>query len=212
MEPFVVSMIGIFLSAIGSFILAITEVHRRKLAAVIFIGALISILGSHLQEKESENLITGGDSYCYVTVQAGDGGEGWMTNPVVWCKGKNPAYDVSVRLYDPDAFTENMSQEEFLSKGFDLDVGTVWPNGFKPFGGTRTINFVENDRKILKAHITTRNNFFIEELILKKINNHWLRAVKLYKARAGGLKGEFLYDWADQDFPRDSNGQILWVD
>ena len=212
MEPYVISLIGAFLAALGSFFVAITEKYRRSLALAIFVGALASIWGSHLQGKESEYLITGGDSYCYVTVQAGGGGEGWMSNPIVWCKGEYPAYDVSGWLYDPEMLKEKVSQEDLLNKGFQFDVGTIFPNGQKMLGGTRKVNFVEDDRKVLRAYIMTRNSYFVEDLLFKRIEHDWLRAIRLYKAKPNGLRDKLIDEWAEPDFPRDSDGKILWTD
>jgi hypothetical protein len=208
-----ISIVGAFISAIASLFIAFTEKNKRLLALIIFVGAFVSIWGGASQSKETEDLITGGKSFCYVTVSAGDGGEGWMTNPVVKCEGDLPAYDVSVLLYDPDSFNpEGMSQEEFLENNFQFDVGTIWPNGYKIFGGTRKVKFTDKSMKKLEASVTTRNSFFQEKLLFKKTNDVWTLAVRLYRTdlkNPTGL-GELVLEWAQPNFPRDNQNKIAW--
>jgi len=203
-------LIGALLSAVGSSIVLCTQEKHKLYAAIILFGAILSIVGNFVKGNESASLITGGDSFCYVLVQAGDGGDGWISNPNVKCEGKFPAYDVSVLLYDPDTFGDDMSQEDFLNNSLQLEVGTVWPNGFKMFGESRKARFTRKDIKFLQAHITTRNRLLVEDLLFKKISNNWLRAIRLYEGKPNGVKGNLVHEWADQDFPRDQNGKILW--
>ncbi|MFH1444614.1 MAG: hypothetical protein ABIG34_04490 [Candidatus Peregrinibacteria bacterium] len=212
LQPHYIAFFGAFLAAIGSFFIAQEKnKHRFLTALVIFIGAILSAIGTYMQENEVKSVITGGDSYCYLSVDAGGGEGGWISNPMIACKGEYPMYDVSVRFYDPDDFSDlqpGISMEEFTKNDiFSRDFGNfgIGETG-KGFSLTRQIDLEGRERKILKAVIHARNGFFTEEFLIKKVGNRWLRAWRLYK----GYSSELIDEWSEPDFPKNSDGKILW--
>lgn len=195
---------------------------------IIFLGAILVVLGStiaavggYIQQKqqidferttrtqleETIKSVIGGDSYCYVSLEAGFG---WISNLTISCNGDYPMYDVFIRLYDPDDFTEmqpRMNMEDFLKKDiFSADVGNIGVGSAKTFPMKRQVDMNGRDRKVFRAEIHARNGFFQEDFILKQVGNHWLRALRVFK----GFSNDLVHEWADQNFPRDNEGNILW--
>lgn len=192
-------------------------------AGLVVLGSAIAAWGGYLQNKqqidferttrtqleETIKSVIGGDSYCYVSLQAGFG---WISNLTISCNGDYPMYDVSIKFYDPDDFSEvqpGISMEEFLKKDiFSADVGNIGVGSAKAFPMTRQVNMEGRDRKVFRAEIHARNGFFQEDFLVKKVGDHWLRALRVFK----GFSNNLVHEWADQDFPRDGNGNILWND
>jgi len=167
---------------------------------------------TRLQLQDTIQSIIGGNSFCYLNLQVGGGEGGWISDPTIICNGKYPMYDVAVRLYDPDDFAvvqPGLSMQEFLAKDlFSTEVGNMGVGQARPFPLTRKINLRDVNQKVLRAQISARNGFFSEDILLKKVGEHWLRAIRIFK----GFSSDQIHEWADQEFPRDANGKVQWAD
>ena len=203
MEPGNLILIGAILVAIGGVLAGIGGWCQQK-EQITFEKATNS------QLENTINSITGGDSYCYIQLQVGGGEGGWISNPFLVCEGDHSMYDVSFRLYDPDDFNDvepGLSMEEFFKKDiFSAEAGNLGVGRAKPFLLTRRLDLTGVDRKILRADISARNGFFSEELLLKKVDDRWLRAMRLYR----GNSSDLIREWAEPDFPKDTNDKIVW--
>lgn len=56
-----------------------------------------------------------------------------------------------------------------------------------------------------KFIISSRNNYFIELLSMRKVNNEWRQAWRLY---SGSESSKAIKQQFDPDFPRDKTGKI----
>ena len=196
-------------------------------AGLVVLGSAIAAFGGYRQHKqqidferttriqleETIGSVMGGDSYCYVNLQVGGGGEKgwWMADPSVDCSGNYSMYDVSVRLYDPDVYANlehSLSLQEIQERDIFLSVGNIRSGASVTIPQTHPLDLRERDKKVLRADISARNGFFKEEFLLRKVGDHWLRALRVFK----GFSNDLIYEWADQDFPRDNNGKLLWND
>lgn len=200
-----------------------------------FAGGIIVVLGGlwsgieqsktaeELQKKTQEvaeltrkaaDSITGGDSFCYVTLLFLDRTKGIATVDLA-SKGKYPLYDVSVKiadlqknrqLQDQMSLKDQISLKELFEilQGNVIKVGNLRP-GSSFFLGTIKI---EPPGKDYYFYMTARNGFFRQPYLIRFTGKKWTIATKVIKDIVGKPEQfEELYKRVDKDFPLD---QLKW--
>ena len=157
--------------------------------------------------KKSANLITGGDSYCFLGVSdlttMGD-------HPLRLAvhRGKYPLYDVQVRIADFDKFAAfdksgRHSYDDFMKTSEVLKIGNLSPGQFLTLGQWN-LKDAGNIKKY-NVFIMAKNGNVDQNIFLKKINGHWKLATRVFKQ--ANHKRKILYEEID---PALSKKDIGW--
>lgn len=127
--------------------------------------------------REIANLVTGGDSFCYVSIA--------NLNPstnrgilVVVHKGDYPIFDLSIRMLDLQKFGE---LEEYTLASMN-QAATILPIGTLPKENVVTVGEFDlgsSPERDFNIFFTTRNSHFTQSLRLRKIDDKWLKATKV---------------------------------
>ncbi|GEM_PF-4922512 len=130
---------------VGAFIVLVGELLERRerdgkpkqakyLPIVIFVGAIIALSGSFFaginQERENRkiyNVITGGDSFCYVMLTIGSQEPNSLL-ALVLNQGSFPVYDVSLDIVDLNKSVNPSSFEEVIKNRTEISVGNLAPS------------------------------------------------------------------------------------
>lgn len=119
-------------------------------------------------------------------------------------------YDVTVRVYDPEEYSDlehRLSLQDIYAKSIILSVGNIGAESAAVTTGTYKVNLEGKTSKRLMADIHARNGSFREEIFFRQIKDgSWKRAIRVYKA----FTTDLLHEWAEPEFPRESNGKIIW--
>ncbi|MBI2986121.1 MAG: hypothetical protein HYY45_05055 [Deltaproteobacteria bacterium] len=184
-------------------------------ALVVLIGVVISAFGAYLvQQRESqvqEQLrfsVTGGDGFPYLDVSI-IGEKPPRATLMVHNGGRFPLYDVDVRMAE---LSKQASEERDLSiygmeeANLQSHVGTLPP------GGARIIDRwglpEQEDRHDYNVFISARNRFVIENIRLRRIENRWRSAIRVFQDVGG--KRSILLERIDKEFPRSETGEVRW--
>src|SRR5215469_5956840 len=140
------------------------------------VGACLSGVAGILLSNEGADLITGGDSFCYVVNMRE------VSNPpfpvMVIKRGEHPLYDVTFRVM-------------ILNKqGMFSEIGTIQSLGNFPIGnGREIIPFslpANGDYASFNVFFVARNGPWVEVLRLRLVNGTWKRAIQVFR---------YLPDW-----------------
>ena len=212
-QPSVIIFAGVVISAIGGFwAYQRQDSFKLKPAIMILIGVVINATGGLWASQQTAQLnqelmnsISGGDSFCYLTVGNIDSVKN-IGQFVILHEGKHPLYDVHVRIVDLDKWDQHKGEMSFATlKQLDtsISLGTLIPSSAQmlhrvPLGNDNTRRF--------NIFFSARNGFFNQSLRFKKIHGKWVRATKVM--RGGG--DEVIYEKVDDEFPRTAEGNVEW--
>ena len=229
--PETVIIIGVITSASSALLPSSIIDYFGGPEIVILMGSLIITIGAVLTSKrqtksESElraksdeiaelnrrivASVTGGDSFCYISLQLGDGATNTPDILVVH-EGQYPLYDVQIRIVDLDKMEQiknrdKLTLREIMEQTEDrLEIGNL------SLGQARfmsAINLPEADIKRFNFFITARNGFVTQLIRLRRINALWKSATKVTREHEG--EEQVLLEKVDPEFPRDESGQVQW--
>ena len=190
---------------------------------LIFIGVVLAAIGAfwasrqqteferHLRGKSDQiaelnreiaNMVTGGDSFCYVTIASLDPktNRGILT---VVHQGDHPIYDLSARMVDlqllrqiKDYSLSNLQKAETNLRIGNMIKGTAAVVSPFDLGSSSSRDF--------NIHFSARNGLFTQLLRLRKTNGKWTTAIKIEK------DGNTVFEKIKDDFPRTNQGQVQW--
>jgi len=186
---------------------------------LILLGAILSAIGAlwasqqmrikseEIAElnKEIVKLVTGGDSFCYLTIMSLDP----LTNSGILTivhQGDHPIYDVSARIVDLQKMKtiekkNKMNFQEVMQASTIIQIGNMAKGAGSTIGPFPLGNETERNFNIF---FSARNGFFTQNLRMNKINNKWVQATIVAK------DNKVLFEKIDSDFPRKSDGSVNW--
>jgi len=188
-------LIGVILAAIGAFLASQQQGNfERELRA-----KSEEIAGLN---REITNLVTGGDSFCYLAIGSIDS----KTNrgiPIVLHQGEHPLFDINVRIVDLQKLREikDNTWTSFSQAQTNLPVGNL----AKGTGLTMDpFDLGSSTGRDFNIFFIARNGQFTQKLRLRKINDKWVRATKIER------DGKVIFEKIDIDFPKSNEGNVQW--
>jgi hypothetical protein len=157
--------------------------------------------------RKNAALVTGGNSFCYVTLAAVDDTTNIGGMAVVQ-KGEYPLYDVSVDVTDLREFQRA------------VDAGTLtisnmprrtWNIGNLRSGASQIVGpwqLPDVERKGYNIFISARNGHFSEMLRLAKVDGQWQQAIRVTRTEKG--VSLVIHEQVSPAFPRNEQGEIEW--
>lgn len=190
---------------------------------LIFIGAMLAGIGAlwasrqqteferHLRGKSDQiaelnreiaNIVTGGDSFCYVTIASLDPktNRGILT---VVHQGGHPIYDVSARIVDLQLSCQikDYSLPNLQKAETNLHIGNMTKETaviISPF------DLGSSSSRDFNIFFGARNGLFTQLLRLRKIDGKWTTAIKVDK------DGKTVFEKINDDFPKTKQDQVQW--
>jgi len=153
---------------------------------------------------ESTALMTGGDSYCYVSLHNME----TMTNRgllAVRHHGSHPLYDVRISIVDIDELerlASNASSLPLDAATKTVELATVYATGLSALKGWSLGDGPSPRRYNLE--IRARNGAWSQQIRVVKLADRWVTATKVYR------DGQLLVEEAYEDYPRSSDGSPVW--
>ena len=205
MIPAIMICVGLVVSALGAFwAYRRQEGFKPKPAIMIFVGVMINAAGglwaSHQTDQLNQKIVgsmTGGDSFCYLTVANIDSVKNIGTFTLLH-EGEYPLYDVQVKISDLDQLGE--PSFEWL-KGA-ISIGNIAANSAQMLDIIRLGN---GDMRRFAVQVSARNGFLFQPLRLKKIDGEWVQATRVTRGW-----DKVIYEEIDDKFPRTAEGDVEW--
>ena len=145
--------------------------------------------------------ITGGGSYCYVSFSNFQKGYGDL---VVVNNGKEPMYNLSVRIVDLEKFMkiEVVQFKDLVQNTFTIEE--ISPNQAVFMGSYKLADNIP----LVKFNIffTARNGSFTQIQRFQKINSSWTFATKVTNL----MTNKKLYERVEKNYPRNKGKNIDW--
>jgi hypothetical protein len=198
-------------------------------ALLIFLGAVLVAGGgfwaswrqtnfnSQLREKNEEivrlqteqsELITGGDSLCYlVLVDIGNDARRFLFPH----RGKFPLYDVEARIVEELGKESESELPTTLYGRFERSYQNIISLGnMAPESGrlSNTIQLAGRQQYGLNIFYTARNGSWSQMLRMRRTDKGWLSATKVTKGQ--GAEERELYRAVDEAFPRNPDREVDW--
>jgi hypothetical protein len=156
--------------------------------------------------KRSANLITGGDSYCFLGVSNLTTMGDYPLRLAVHM-GKYPLYDVQVEIADLDKFAKLLksgkhSYEDVMNTYETFKIGNLNPRQLLSLGHWN-LKDADNIKKY-NVFIIAKNGKVDQNIVLKKINGHWKLATRVFKQ--ANHKRKILYEIIDSALSKDDIG------
>lgn len=192
-------------------------------AGLIFLGAFLAALGAlwasqqqvkferDLRAKSDEiadlnreiaNLVTGGDSFCYVTIASinPNANRGILT---VVHQGDYSTFDINVRMVDLQKSREikDYTLNALKQAQTTLQIGSLIKGTALAVGPFDLGSSPERDFNIF---FIARNSQFTQFLRLRKIDDKWVTATKVER------DGKIIFEKVDEGFPGTDQGQVQW--
>lgn len=145
--------------------------------------------------REIIRFVTGGDSFCYLTV---------LSNPsreprfMLMHQGEYPLYDIIVRISDLDKPFDPFDTES------TVNFGTLPPNQVNLL---TELSFQPKDTMRFTIQISARNGSFFESLRVMRLNDGWRSALRV---SSGEPPFKVLLEKIDEGYPRNSDGEVVW--
>ncbi len=157
--------------------------------------------------RRTAALVTGGDSFCYMTLTLA-GGELDTPDMVFVHQGKYPLYDVSIRIVDLekwDLLRGNLSMPELAKTETRLNLGNLGSGKALVLGKWK---LPASDRQRYNIFTSARNGFWTQLLRLRRVGGRWKMATKVL--RSDDRREVTLFEQVDKEFPRERGGQVNW--
>jgi hypothetical protein len=158
---------------------------------------------AHLQH-EAANIVTGGDSFCWMQLSMSDGPDR-PAQPVFVHIGQYPLYDVTARIVDVDAIMKAPSLSGSVDFGITLSIGNMTP-GFAMITGTRlpqtsgsTLNY--------NVFFVARNGSWTQLIRMRRIEGGWVTATKVV---SGMDHPKEVIREVNNGFPLNADGDVNW--
>jgi hypothetical protein len=159
-------------------------------------GRIIELVDK-LEEETQEllNHMTGGDSYCYMSVMSNN--NGWA----VIHEGEHHLQNLSARICDIDVPFDLPNWMDVANS--NVDIGTL----FKGMANRCLLPPLTGQHRRFNIFYTASNGAFTQELRLKQVApDEWIAATRVYRDSDGPLV--ILFERIDPDFPLDADGAV----
>jgi hypothetical protein len=208
--PQILIFIGVLLTFLGGLISFNRDEDTQKENKTLVMENK-RLLESNLSLSELiKNNLTGGNSYGIVyplTILENDKD---VHTLYFENKGNFPMYDVFLKYWNPDVIKEKSRPDgrasaEILEYYKTENLGNIASNGGQSFGTV----FDVNEGEIVKFNISidARNESFSQILRITKRNGKLFIAKRI---NTTGQNSKIILEESDQDFPKDTNEQIIW--
>ncbi len=161
--------------------------------------------------KDSLAAVTGGDSFCYMTLTARDNEDG--PTAVVIQQGKYPLYDVAIRLADMRIWEQ--APPPGANAGQFIAAVAAEPK-FHPGNMAVTsaavvgrVPALRGDMERFNVFFSARNGFWTQLIRLRKVAGVWTMATKVIRDD-GQPSEKLLFEKVDRGFPVNTAGQVEW--
>ncbi len=162
------------------------------------------------------NLVTGGDSYCYVFI--GNPSKSNISELLLRVEGEYPLYDVKVQIQDMLQFEEIVRNEVREGPKSGLIISDFYNRIYKSSKIINIGNIAHNKSRLLgqlflpkdvnraryDIHISARNGNVLQLLEFRRIKGKWIYAEKLL------FNNEVVKKYIPPDFPRGEDSKSLW--
>ncbi len=153
--------------------------------------------------KEIVNLVTGGQSFCYLSIGSvnPDNNVGVLT---VVHGGDHPIYDVNARIVDLQKFEKiknDLTFDNWRSADTTIPIGNMIKKTASMIG---KFPLGKADERGFNIFFSARNGLFVQVLRMKKVATKWVSATKVER------DGKVLFEKADTDYPKDKEGNVVW--
>lgn len=154
--------------------------------------------------KQITASVTGGDSFCYITVLSNSSRE--LLRLLILHEGKYPLYDVQARIADLDdeKFKHPMTFETVFADKL-INIGNVPPSMSLINPQWTVRNMSGSSLKRYNIFFTARNGYFTEQLRMAWKGDKWATAVRVRKA------DKTIFEEIDDDYPRNNRGEVDWT-
>src|SRR5216683_6996680 len=158
--------------------------------------------------KQNINTITGGDSFCYLSV----GSDGAM--PTFVHSGRYPLADVNARIVDLEKFqlivgnNAHPSMQEFMAADTNVSLGDIPVHTALPRMGL--LQLTGKAESNFNIFFNARNGFWTQELRLRLIDGKWVSATRVTRTELGSKRKtpEKLFGKIDKGYPLNSKGEV----
>ena len=196
---------------------------KRSLFVVAGVGLVVSVLTTvydeQVKHEETKRLqhqlasiegwvqrsldpLIGGWSFPYVTIL----GE----QVILINEGADRLYEIEGRIWDPDDYKDARTTEEFdvlEARAFRFRIASAPPHSATILPDRFPLP--EAPFKALEANITTTNGSFSERFVRRRVGGTFRVAYRVFQTNRGSSVK--LLERSDPDFPRDEQGEPLWV-
>ena len=152
--------------------------------------------------KSNEAVMTGGDSFCYVTLSFYEHEQALSAH--LHHMGKNPVYDISVRILDIQQWKRWRAGEQVVS-AYELHPRNIASGAVH----LTDIPIPEiHDNLAYHISITARNGSWKQYLLFSRVNGKWKMATRVLRDHT--REEIVLYEHVHDEYPSDENGEIDW--
>lgn len=184
---------------------------------LILVAAILGAIGAYwaatqqaalareLQAKTEEvvklneriaGLVTGGDSFCYFDVSISSSDQEVILLSAVH-QGTYPVYDIHARIVDLEMLRQkihNLTIRNVFEGDTFINIGPM-PVGSAALLGD--LNLRQYTKKDLNIFFSSRNQFYQQQLRLRKIADKWTWAI-----RVSTYNGQVLLEKIEPEFPK----------
>lgn len=151
--------------------------------------------------RRTSDAVTGGESFPYVNIV---GQRVLLINA-----GRDPLYDISVRMWDPSDYKNVITPAEFEAldvRAMRFAVSTMAPDVVLEVA---KLQLPITPVKTFAATIIARNGTFTEELVMRRVDGGWRPSYRIFRG-LDQSKSVPLLERVDPTFPRDQYGVPRW--
>ncbi len=143
---------------------------------------------------ELTSYATGGDSYCYFSIGAHEGGKSsWAAVH----EGKYPLYNVHARIVDLDLFHKT---NDPLKADRVLTIGDMAPGQAVML---MSMDLGAGEKKDFNVFFSARNGLVTQLIRFRRVNGQWTQAIRVLDRARGA---EPILERIDEHYPRDASG------
>jgi hypothetical protein len=164
--------------------------------------------------RENRDLLTGGDSFCYISVGSLTGNDNVPL--LLLSAGKNTLQDVQVSLRDLDnlhklAKKGDSAPRQLLSELLrGTRIGDLPPHAAQIIGWLR----LRSDQRSYFVQIEARNGTFIQPIRFRRVGGKWKVATEVSVIPPDGTPPDLtvkpVFKRVDQGFPLNNRGEVDW--
>ena len=153
--------------------------------------------------RRTSDAVTGGDSFPYVNIVDG--------RVLLINEGRDPLYDVGVRMWDPMDYKNVTTSAEFWQlehRALNFTVPTLPPASAQEVA---RVELPAVPVKTFEATLIARNGSFSQQLVMRRVDGGWRTAYRIFRGPSKLTAGRLL-ERADPRSPRDQRGEVRWDD
>lgn len=170
----------------------------------------LRIKSEKLSEMSLQSLysITGGDSYCFVVpslLKGVNSQKQWVSRKelAIVHVGKYPLYDVQLSFTDVSKHNF-VTIDDIVNSKLVANLGNLSPGLIRHIP---ELTYPSSNEAHYRFTFATRSGMIYEDLLLKKQQQDWAYALRVYKSSASGKK--ILFE-KSKNFPLNNKGTIEW--